>query len=415
MSQNNLSFTIRFVLGLAAFGLALAFMHQASEFIVQVLFAWIIVLSASPIFYWLRLKKVPGWLALVITLIAIIAVFGSLVVVMIIASDQLAELLGTYSEEVENFKSSVRDFIASLGISRDTAAAVADLIDPGVVLNFYAGLIADAASTLGSAIFIFMVIIFSLVEAFSMPDKIATELKKGNEYVQRLADFTIDIRRYVSITTWVGLLVGIIDTIFFIIMDVPLPLLWGLLAFLLSYIPVVGFWLAAIPPTILALLESGPLTAVIVFVGIVLINASFDEIVKPKFLGEGLDLAPVMVILSLAVWSTVLGPLGSILAVPVTMIFKELVLEADEQNAWLARLMGKGDQSRRRSNRNRSNWFRLKKSRVAPLALPLTMTVQKLILEPYYSSRWLTELMSAGPPDIPENGAAEPILDDQAN
>ena len=170
------------------------------------------------------------------------------------------------------------------------------------------------------------------------------EVKEGNDYVGRLADFGKDIRNYVFITTWVGLVVGIIDTIFFVIMGIPLPLLWGLLSFLLSYIPVIGFWMAAIPPTIIAWLEYGLPTAVTVFLGIVIINAFFDEVVKPKFYGEGLDLAPVMVILSLAVWTTILGPLGAILSVPVTMIFKELVLEADEQNAWLARLMSKGDQ-----------------------------------------------------------------------
>ena len=344
MSQNNLSFSLKFFLGLAAFGLTLFFMNQASEFIVQLLLAWIIVLSASPLFYWLRQKKAPGWLALVLTLLAIFAVFGFLVVVIIIASDQLSELLGTYTEEVEAIKTSVQDFLASLGFSEGTAEAAADKIDTGTILGFYAGLIADAASTLGNAIFIFLVIIFSLIEVFNMPAKIAAEVKEGNEYVQRLANFAKDIRSYVSITTWVGLVVGVIDTIFFVIMGIPLPLLWGLLSFLLSYIPVIGFWLAAIPPTIIAWLEYGLPTAVVVFLGIVLINAFFDEVVKPKFYGEGLDLAPVMVILSLAVWTAVLGSLGAILAVPVTMIFKELVLEADEQNAWLARLMSKGDQ-----------------------------------------------------------------------
>ncbi len=344
MSENKLSFTLKFVLGLAAFGLVLFFMNQASDFIVQILLAWIIVFSASPLFYWLRLKKLPGWLAMVITLIAIVAVFGSLVVVIIIAADQLFELLGTYTEEVENFKASVQDFIASLGVSQSNAQAAANLFDPSVPLDFYAGLIAGIAQALGGAIFIFLVIIFSLVEAFNMPAKIAAELKEGNDYVGRLADFAKDIRSYVFITTWVGLVVGIVDTIFFVIMGIPLPLLWGLLSFLLSYVPVIGFWMAAIPPTIIAWLEYGLPTAVVVFLGIVIINAFFDEVVKPKFYGEGLDRAPVMVILSLAVWTAVLGPLGAILSVPVTMIFKELVLEADEQNAWLARLMSKGDQ-----------------------------------------------------------------------
>ncbi len=175
-----------------------------------------------------------------------------------------------------------------------------------------------------------------------MPGKIAAELDEGNDYVRRLADFSVDIRRYVSITTWIGLATGIFDTIFFVIMGVPLPLLWGILAFLLSYIPVIGFWLAAIPPTILAWLEGGPVVALIVFVGIILINGIADEILKPKFMGEGLDLAPITVIFSVTIWTAVLGPLGAILGVPITMIIKELVLEADEQNRWIARLMGKG-------------------------------------------------------------------------
>ncbi|GMQ78469.1 MAG: hypothetical protein BMS9Abin02_0982 [Anaerolineae bacterium] len=128
-------------------------------------------------------------------------------------------------------------------------------------------------------------------------------------------------------------------------MGVPLPLLWGILAFLLSYIPVIGFWLAAVPPTILVWLESGPLAALIVFVGIILINGFADEVLKPKFMGEGLDLATIMIIFSITIWTAVLGPMGAILGVPVTMILKELVFEADEQNRWIARLRGKGDRS----------------------------------------------------------------------
>jgi predicted PurR-regulated permease PerM len=85
------------------------------------------------------------------------------------------------------------------------------------------------------------------------------------------------------------------------------------------------------------------LAALVVFVVIILINGFADEVLKPKFMGEGLDLAPIMVIFSVTIWTAVLGPLGAILGVPITMIIKELVLEADEQNSWIARLMGKGD------------------------------------------------------------------------
>jgi len=172
-----------------------------------------------------------------------------------------------------------------------------------------------------------------------MPAKIAAEVKTGNEYVERLANFANELRSYVSITTVVALVVGVVDTIFFVIAGIPLPLLWGVLAFLLSYIPIVGFWLAAIPPTILAYFEYGPATAVVVFLGVVIINAFFDEFVLPRYYGKGLDLSPVVVVVSLPLWAAVLGSVGAILSVPISLIFKELMLEADEQNAWLARLM----------------------------------------------------------------------------
>ena len=342
MSQNGPSFTLRVILAVAGLGIALLVIKQAADFIVPLLLAWIVVLSASPLFYWLQSKRAPGWLAFALTFLAILAVGGFLVVTLIVAVDQLLDLLPTYADELDGIKESVEEFLTGLRLDQTNASSSAALVDPGKIMDLYAALIVAIVEALSSTVLIFMAIIFMLIELFNMPEKLAAELDAGNEYVRRLADFNVDIRRYVSITTWVGLLTGTLDTIFFIIMDVPLPLLWGILAFLLSYIPVIGFWLAAIPPTILALLESGPLAALIVFVGIILINGFADEVLKPKIMGEGLDLAPIMVIFSITIWTAVLGPLGAILGVPLTMIVKELVLEADERNAWIARLMGKG-------------------------------------------------------------------------
>ena len=344
MSQKSLSFTLRFILGVAGLGIALIAVHQAAGFIVPLLLAWIVVLSASPLFYWLREKNAPGWLAFILTFLAIIAVGAFLVITLIVAVDQLFELLPTYADEIDGIKQSVEEFLAGTGLGQATSSSTADLIDPSKIMDLYAGLLSGLVEALSNVALIFMAIIFMLVEAFNMPRKIAAELDAGNDYVRRLSNFNLDIRRYISITTWIGLLTGALDTIFFMLVGIPLPLLWGILAFLLSYIPVIGFWLAAIPPTILAWLEFGPLAAIGVFVVIILINGMADEVLKPKIMGEGLDLAPIMVILSITIWTAVLGPMGAILGIPVTMIVKELVLEADEQNAWIARLIGKGDE-----------------------------------------------------------------------
>jgi predicted PurR-regulated permease PerM len=269
-------------------------------------------------------------------------VLGGLVVVLAVAVNRLVELLPTYTTQIDDAKLAIEEFLTGLGLGQANASDAVQLFDPSALVDLFAALIKAVAGAFSNIILVFMAIIFMLIEVFNMPSKMAAELDRGNDYVRRLSEFSVDIRRYISITTWIGLATGILDTIFFVIMGVPLPLLWGLLAFLLSYIPVIGFWLAAIPPTILALLEHGPVAAIIVFFGIVLINGMADEVLKPKFMGEGLDLSPFMIIFSVTIWSAILGPLGAILGVPLTMTIKELVLEADPQNAWIARLMGKG-------------------------------------------------------------------------
>lgn len=342
INNNGMSFTLRVILGIAGLGIAVVVINQIAGFIVPLLLAWIIVLSASPLFSWLRAKNAPDWLAFALTFLAILVVGGALIATLIIAVDQLLELLPAYKEELADIQASIRDVLMGLGFGRGNASSSAELVDPGKVMDLYASLLTAIVESVSSVFLVLLTIILMLIELFNMPIKVAAELERGNDYVQRLTNFSTEIRRYVSITTWIGLLTGLLDTIFFIVLGIPLPLLWGILAFLLSYVPVLGFWLAAIPPTILALLESGPLAAVVVFVGIILINGFADEILKPKIMGEGLDLAPITVIFSITIWTAMLGPMGAILGIPMTMIVKELVLEADERNAWIARLMGKG-------------------------------------------------------------------------
>jgi hypothetical protein len=105
----------------------------------------------------------------------------------------------------------------------------------------------------------------------------------------------------------------------------------------------VGLFLAMIPPALLALLEFGPVKALLVVAGFLLIDAVVENVVKPKFLGESLNIAPVVIILSLIFWAAVLGPMGALLAVPLTLAIKELVLETDEDNQWVAELMSSGE------------------------------------------------------------------------
>ena len=124
------------------------------------------------------------------------------------------------------------------------------------------------------------------------------------------------------------------------VIGVDFALLWGVLSYLLSYIPYIGFVLALIPPALLALLEFGWPTALFIIIAYILINSLIDDVIKPKLMGAGLDLAPVIVFVSVIFWGMILGPLGGLLALPMTLAIKELILEADPDNRWIAELIG---------------------------------------------------------------------------
>jgi predicted PurR-regulated permease PerM len=184
-----------------------------------------------------------------------------------------------------------------------------------------------------------MVLIFFLLGAPALATRLKTGFPAGNPTLARFRELAGDLREYVRITTWINLLVGLVNTIFLFILGVDYALLWGLLSFLMGYIPNVGFWIALIPPFLLALLEFGVAKALIVLTGYVLINGGVQNFLQPRMMGSGLNLSPLVVILSLFFWGWVLGPMGALLAVPLTMIVKEVFLDAYDDTRGLSELM----------------------------------------------------------------------------
>ena len=341
-----LSFTLRAFIGLAALAIILVFMVQAARIINSLLLGYIIVLSASPLLYWLMKKKVPAWLAFVITLVAILLVFLVLVVMLIVAVDRLAESIPTYAAELQLSVDSIEGFLVDLGIEQADITALAEdlpnILEPKELLNVVVSFLAGIVGAFSDVFLIGLIVVFLLVDAFGIADKLSSEIQKGNDYIQRVATFGTDIRQYVYITTIVGLVTGVIDTVFFLALGVDFAILWGILAFLLSYIPTLGFWIAAIPPTFLTWLEFGWPRALVVFLGIVIINGFAENVVKPRYMAKGLNLSPFVVVFPVVFWTAILGPLGAILSIPMTLIFKELIFEADSQNSWIGTLMSAG-------------------------------------------------------------------------
>ena len=167
-------------------------------------------------------------------------------------------------------------------------------------------------------------------------------LKDPDKDLPYFYQFAENMNRYIAIKTSVSLATGLLATSCLWILGVDFPSLWGLLAFLLNYVPNIGSFIAAIPPLLLALIQLGPGAATGVAVGFFAINVFMGNGVEPRFMGRGLGLSTLVVFVSLVVWGWILGPVGMLLSVPLTMTAK-IALEANPGTEWLAHLLGPAD------------------------------------------------------------------------
>jgi predicted PurR-regulated permease PerM len=188
---------------------------------------------------------------------------------------------------------------------------------------------------LGLALVIFF---FMISAALALPTPSRMGLDPGSSIIKRVAQLTEDVRKYMTVLTGINFLVGLGDIIFLLILGVDYALLWGLLAWFMGYIPSIGFIIALIPPVLMAYAEFGLPTALIVAIGYVLINGSIQNFVQPKIMGNRLKISPLVVFVGLFIWGYLLGGIGAILAVPMTLLVL-IVMENFEVTRPIAILM----------------------------------------------------------------------------
>jgi predicted PurR-regulated permease PerM len=204
--------------------------------------------------------------------------------------------------------------------------------------DLFAGLLSIIATSISQVFLTLLIFIFMLYTALSLPDLSRLGIRSDSTGVIQLISLTSDVRRYMTLTAFINLLVGIADGILLWIMGVPYAVLWGIIAWVLGFIPAVGFWIALIPPVLLAYSLYGTSTALIIFAGYVVINGTAANFISPRVLGKGLSISPLVVFVSVFIWGWLLGAIGAILAIPLTMIIIA-ILESLPTTRWIARLM----------------------------------------------------------------------------
>ena len=325
------------LLALAALVVVAAGIKAAEQVMVPFLLAaFIATVAATPVF-WLQRHRLPVGLAITVVVLGLIAVLVGFGAIVAESADAFRERLPFYQERAVALLEPVLAFFGGLGVELSP-----ELLDPGRALGFAGDALGSLGSVLTNSFFILLAVVFILTEAWSFPRKLGTVLKHPERDLPHFKRFAEKLNRYFAIKTTVSVATGVFVGLAMWLLGVDFPILWGLLAFLLNYVPNIGSVIAAIPPVLLAIMQLGPIHAVATAGVFLAVNVVMGSVVEPKFMGRELGLSTLVVFLSLVFWGWMLGPVGMLLSVPLTMTVK-IAMEANPTTRWIAHLLDPAD------------------------------------------------------------------------
>jgi AI-2 transport protein TqsA len=336
---------------LAAMVVVTAGLRAFAEILGPVFLALMLTVAVHPLMTRLRRAGAPMWLAVVVTLLTVFVIVLGLAASLALSVAQLATLLPAYQERFVGLIQDLVAWLGGLGVGADQVRTALDRVDFAALAGLLIDLLLGLAGAFSNLVFILAVLLFMGLDAASFPARMRVVGWSRPDVAAAFSSFARGTRSYLLVSTVFGLIVAVFDGIALWWMGVPLAVLWGLLAFITNYIPNIGFVIGLVPPALLALLEGGPRLMLLVIVVYVVINFVIQSVVQPKFVGDAVDMSLTVTFLSLVIWVWIIGPLGALLAIPLTLLTKALLLDIDPHTRWMTSLvtMGAPDDPRTRS------------------------------------------------------------------
>ncbi len=314
-------------------------MQAAKVLLVPLLLAIFLALITVRPMLWMQKRGVPSVAG---ALIIVTAMMLLLAIVAAIVGSSVAEFtaaLPTYQERLDVVVKKIITFVAERVDGDLSIESLGERLDPGWAMGLVASILNSVGDVLTNVFLIFFTMVFILLEASSIPTKIAAAFGKGADEFERPRIFLDNLGRYLGIKTVVSITTGLLIGILTWTIGLDFPLLWGMLAFLLNYVPNIGSIIAAVPAVLMAMLQLGAGEAMAVAVSFLGVNMLFGNIIEPRLLGHGVGISPLVVFIGLVFWGWVFGPVGMLLSVPLTMALK-MGLERDERTRWIALFLG---------------------------------------------------------------------------
>jgi len=315
----------------------MAGMQAAAPVLIPLLLSLFITCVCLPPLRWLMDRHISASWAVCLVVVGVVLI-GMLIATFAGASvADFSQNIPVYQSRLKVQATELLHTLNGLGLNISNQT-VLDALDPSAAMGFAGKLLAGFGNVLANTFFILLMVIFLLFEAVSLPHK----WKYLGEHAPRTTavnQFLNSVNRYLVIKTGISFITGLLVTLALSLLGVDYPALWGLLAFLFNYVPNIGSIIAAVPAVLLAWVQLGWDSAAYTGLVYIIINIVMGSVIEPRFMGRGVGLSTLVVFVSLVFWGWLLGSVGMLLSVPLTMIVK-LALEANPKTQWIAILLG---------------------------------------------------------------------------
>jgi predicted PurR-regulated permease PerM len=326
------------LMGCAAFVIVVAGMKAASVLVVPFFLAAFLAIICAPPLFWLQKKGIPSIAAILILMLGAMVVQMMLVTLVSSSIADFSNNIPFYQERLMALIHGAIGVLSRHGIHVD-AAKLTQIFDPSHIFKLAANTLNGLGGVLTNTFFVFLTFLFILSEAAGFPNKLRALSSGRNADLGRYSEITMGVNRYLGIKTLTSLATGLAISLWLVVQGVDYPVMWGVFAFLFNYIPNIGSIIAVVPAVLLALVQLGLVPAAFVGLGFLIVNTVVGSVIEPRIMGKGIGLSALVVFLSLAFWGWVLGPVGMLLSVPLTMAVK-IALGGGDSTRWLSVLLG---------------------------------------------------------------------------
>lgn len=319
---------------LASLVIIMAGIKTASSILIPFLLSIFIAIICNPLINRAEQYKIPKSIAVVLVIAIFVGIGLTIAGLLGNSLNELSALMPEYRQQLTLKFSGVISRLADFNI-HISQEILMQYLDPAAAMGFAADMLSGFGGIMANLFFIILTVVFMLFEASSLPAKLHMAMKDPHMKMRKIDKFLSSVNQYLAIKTMVSLATGCLVSLMLWTIGLDFFILWGVLAFLFNYIPNIGSIIAAVPAVLLALVQLDPSAAVIIAAGYMVINTVMGNAVEPRYLGKGLGLSTLVVFLSLIFWGWLLGTVGMLLSVPLTMIIK-IAFETSEDGKWIS-------------------------------------------------------------------------------